>query len=51
MNNFVFENSTRVYFGKGCVKEFFPCEISSYGKNVMLAYGKGSIKKMVYMMK
>ena len=22
MNNFIFENGTKVYFGKGCVKEF-----------------------------
>ena len=22
MNNFIFQNSTQVYFGKGCVKEY-----------------------------
>ena len=22
MNNFIFENDTKVYFGKGCVKEY-----------------------------
>ena len=22
MNNFIFENATKVYFGKGCVKEW-----------------------------
>ncbi len=22
MNNFIFENSTKTYFGKGCVKEY-----------------------------
>ena len=22
MNNFIFQNSTKVYFGKGCVKEY-----------------------------
>lgn len=45
MNNFIFENSTKVYFGKGCVKEFFAGIMDGYGKNVMLAYGGGSIKR------
>ena len=25
MNNFIFQNSTKVYFGKGCVKEYLAC--------------------------
>lgn len=25
MNNFIFENSTKVFFGKGCVKEYLCC--------------------------
>lgn len=25
MNNFIFENTTKVYFGKGCVKEYLAC--------------------------
>lgn len=25
MNNFIFENATKVYFGKGCVKEYLDC--------------------------
>lgn len=45
MNNFIFENATKVYFGKGCVKEYLSCLIKNYGDNVMLAYGGGSIKK------
>ncbi len=45
MNNFIFENSTKVYFGKGCVKEFLACKLSGFGENVMLAYGGNSIKK------
>ena len=45
MNNFIFENSTKVYFGKGCVKEFLAGNLSTYGNNVMLAYGGESIKK------
>jgi alcohol dehydrogenase YqhD (iron-dependent ADH family) len=45
MNNFIFENATKVYFGKGCVKEYLACNLSKYGNNVMLAYGRGSINK------
>lgn len=45
MNNFIFENSTKTFFGKGCVKEYLSCLTSHYGENVMLAYGGGSIKK------
>ena len=45
MNNFIFENSTKVYFGKGCVKEFLVGNLNAYGNNVMLAYGGESIKK------
>lgn len=45
MNNFIFENSTKVFFGKGCVKEYLSCLTKSYGDTVMLCYGGGSIKK------
>lgn len=45
MNNFVFENSTKVYLGEGCVKEYLSNILSSYGDTVMLCYGGGSIKK------
>lgn len=45
MNNFIFENGTKAFFGKGCVKEYLACLSGHYGKNVMLAYGGGSIKK------
>ena len=45
MNNFIFENSSKVYFGKGCVKEYLENILSSYGSTVMLCYGGGSIKK------
>ena len=45
MNNFIFENATKVYFGKGCVKEYLTCLSGHYGQTVMLAYGGGSIKK------
>ena len=45
MNNFIFENRTKVYFGKGCVKEYLACLIKKYEGNIMLCYGEGSIKK------
>lgn len=44
MNNFIFENATKVYFGKGCVKEYLGSLTAPY-ETVMLAYGGGSIKK------
>lgn len=45
MNNFIFENATKIYFGKGCVKEYLACLAGSYGQTVMLAYGGDSIKR------
>lgn len=45
MNNFIFENPTKVYFGKGGVKEYLSSIIKHYGNTVMLAYGGGSVKK------
>lgn len=45
MNNFIFQNSTKVYFGKGCVKEYLTCLTKGYGDTVMLCYGGSSIKK------
>ncbi|MCM1480660.1 MAG: iron-containing alcohol dehydrogenase, partial [Muribaculaceae bacterium] len=45
MNNFIYENKTKVYFGKGGVKEYLRCALKRYGGNVMLAYGGGSVKK------
>lgn len=45
MNNFIFENPTKVYFGSGCVKEHLKSLVENYGSNVMLCYGGGSIKR------
>ncbi len=45
MNNFIYENKTKVYFGKGGVKEYLCCLMKKIGNTVMLAYGGGSIKK------
>lgn len=45
MNDFVYENKTKVYFGKGSVKKYLNDVLKNYGNTVMLAYGCGSIKK------
>ena len=44
MNNFIFENSTKVFFGNGCVKEYLSCWADKFGERVLLAYGGCSIK-------
>ena len=44
MNNFQFYNPTKIIFGKGEVEKVGK-EVSNYGKNVLLTYGGGSIKK------
>ena len=41
MNNFIFENKTKVYFGKGGVKEYLGGLLANFGETVMLAYGGG----------
>ena len=45
MNNFVFQNPVKVYFGKGQIDNL-SAELANYGKNVLLVYGGGSIKKI-----
>ena len=45
MQKFVYEYATKVYFGEGAAKEHLADAVSAYGKNVMLAYGGGSVKK------
>ena len=45
MNNFIYENTTKVYFGQGGVKEYLLSLLKNYGGTVMLAYGGGSVKK------
>ena len=44
MNNFIFQNSTKVYFGRGCVKEYLAC-LTKKADTILLAYGGGSIKR------
>ena len=45
MNNFIFSYPTKVYFGKGCAKEYLCCLLKKQGSTVMLAYGGGSLKR------
>ena len=44
MNDFIFHNPDKVYFGKNQI-ENLPKEILSIGNKVLLVYGGGSIKK------
>lgn len=44
LGNFSYCNPTKLYFGEGAVK-FLNEELPKYGKNVVLIYGGGSIKK------
>ncbi|MCA0986587.1 iron-containing alcohol dehydrogenase [Guptibacillus algicola] len=44
MNNFTFQNPTKLIFGKGQL-EALKTEIPQYGKRVLVVYGGGSIKK------
>ena len=45
MNNFIYENKTKVYFGKNGVKDNLSALLANYGNTVLLAYGSGSIKR------
>ena len=44
MYNFIYENKTKVFFGRGCVKEFLTCLIKDYN-TILIGYGQGSVKK------
>lgn len=45
MNNFKWNKIPLVYFGQGTMEEAFNNELYLAGKNIMLAYGGGSIKQ------
>lgn len=45
MNNFVFQNTTKIYFGKGQLVHLAD-ELKLYGTRVLLTYGGGSIKRI-----
>lgn len=44
MNNFIYENSSKVYFGQGCVKEFLS-SLTRDSRNILLACGEWSAKQ------
>ena len=44
MNDFIYYNPDKVYFGKNQIEKL-PAELLKYGKKVLLVYGGGSIKK------
>ncbi len=44
MNSFVWYNPTKILFGQGAIEKMIP-ELESAGKNILLTYGGGSIKK------
>lgn len=44
LGNFTYCNPTKLYFGKDAL-EGLNAELSKYGKNVLLVYGGGSVKK------
>ena len=40
MNNFIFQNATKVYFGKGCVKEYLSCLTEPYAHHHAGLWGR-----------
>ena len=44
LGNFSYSNPTKLYFGENAL-DYLSEELSHYGKNVLLVYGGGSIKK------
>ena len=45
IDNFIYHTPTKLYFGKGVIKDL-PEVMAQYGKNVLMTYGGGSIKKI-----
>jgi len=45
MNKFDYHFPIRIHFGQGCFEESLKNELKIYGKNVLLAYGGGSLKR------
>lgn len=45
MNDFIYSYPVKVYFGTDAAKKAISQELGKYGKNVMLAYGGGSVKR------
>ena len=45
MNDFLYYCPVRVHFGTNILQKALPMELPHMGKNVMLAYGGGSVKR------
>ena len=45
MNSFTYRYPVTVYFGEKAAEKNLPAELQKVGKNVMLAYGGGSVKR------
>ena len=45
MNTFTYKYPVTVYFGEHAAANNLPAELQKVGKNVLLAYGGGSVKK------
>ncbi len=45
MDNFTYQLPVKVYFGENGVENHLANELTHYGPNIMLAYGKGSVKR------
>lgn len=45
LGNFCYSNPTKLYFGEDALHGLSE-ELKNYGKNVLLVYGGGSIKKI-----
>ena len=43
--DFTFYNPTRIHFGREAMKKL-PEELGQFGKNILLLYGKGAIKRI-----
>lgn len=50
LGNFSYCNPTKLYFGENALGNL-ASELVKYGRNVVLVYGGGSIKKMVFTMR
>jgi len=44
MQNFIFENPTKIVFGKNQIRRVGR-EVAQFGRKALLVYGQGSIKK------
>lgn len=45
LHDFTYYNPTKIYFGKDSMQNL-SAELVNYGKNILLLYGKNSIKKI-----